>query len=166
MSLRFGMLLPGPFFVSAGGSSTKQPSSDLEAKSADYDRGIAAALKLFTRRSYLRELDVSQTELEEYGRGRAASELWDAVTQRTGSHSQGFQDAVEAIRKMNRHYRSSDWEEDAARSEERRTEKRRTNRALRSGNLRFDRTIGCWFYWDGSMWQVWNSKRGGWCAWS
>ena len=32
MSLRFGMLLPGPFFVSAGSSSTKQTSSDLEAK--------------------------------------------------------------------------------------------------------------------------------------
>lgn len=165
MSLRFGMLLPGPFFVSAGSSSTKQTSSDLEAKSADYDRGITAALKLFTRRSYLRELDVTGAEVDEYGRGRAAAALWAAAIGRTGSHSQGFSEATAAIRKMDRHYRGIDWAQDAAENDRRRDEKRRTRTALKSGILRWEPNAARWIHWNGAAWQVWDASHAVWRDW-
>jgi hypothetical protein len=95
--MRLRINLPGPFSVSVGGgrrrrSSRSRPSPKPrpETKIEMHDRGIRAAMTLYTSRSYLAERDLDADEICEYGVGRSAKVHWKELIKHTGSHREGF----------------------------------------------------------------------------
>lgn len=166
MSMRLGMSLPGPFFVSVGGSSRRRSGGGQETKAAAHDRGIKHALKLLNRRSFLREIDLTSDDLDAYGRGKAANAIWRDVVKHTGSHADGFREAADIVQRMNRSYRKIDWAEDVEENDRRRANQKLIKSARRSGHLQWEPNKGCWIHWNGAAWQIWDNGSEAWTDWA
>lgn len=85
MGMRFGVGLPGPFFVFAGDDGRSQESK----ASREYDRAMKYAMKVVRSDAYLADIEVARDEMLAYGYGAAAERLVDECLRHFGQHSAG-----------------------------------------------------------------------------